>query len=283
VTEEAPTPADTPDSVVLVTPEVLEEPLPGSGWEPALYVEDEAELEELLPVVPDDVLPYEGPEVEVAESSADEVWDAAPWPETAAPAVVAEVAAIQPEAESAVPAPEEATPEEATPEYGPVAAEAGADAALGEDLKSRIEETRRRIREELEKPFAAVDEESGVDVPGGAAPIAVGAVATVPAEAPVIGESIRVTPGPANGGAESPAVLAAAATESETGADYDAMRARIELTRSRLKAKAFDAMMAGESALLGRDPETSPAPARSTTFDSEIEQTVDSTLREEDR
>jgi hypothetical protein len=71
--------------------------------------------------------------------------------------------------------------------------------------------------------------------------------------------------------------------ESESGADYDAMRARIELTRSRLKAKAFDAMMAGESALLGRDPETSPAPARSATFDSEIEQTVDSTLREDDR
>ena len=36
-------------------------------------------------------------------------------------------------------------------------AAAAADAALGEDLKSRIEETRRRIREELEKPFAAVD------------------------------------------------------------------------------------------------------------------------------
>ena len=42
-------------------------------------------------------------------------------------------------------------------------------------------------------------------------------------------------------------------------------------------------MMAGESALLGRDSETSAAPARSATFDSEIEQTVDSTLREDDR
>jgi hypothetical protein len=59
------------------------------------------------------------------------------------------------------------------------------------------------------------------------------------------------------------------------------MRARIELTRSRLKAKAFDAMMAGEAALLGRDAappaSTRPAPA----FDSDIEETVDNTLREE--
>ncbi len=271
---------DASDSVVLVTPEVLEDPLPGSGWEPALYVEDEAELEELLPVVPDDVLPYEGPQIELPKSSADEAWDAAPWPETAAPVAMAETAAIQPELESAAPA-----PEEALPEYGAVPAEAAADAALGEDLKSRIEETRRRIREELEKPFAAVDEESGADVPGGPAPIAAVAPVAAPAgvPAPVIGEPMRVSAGPANGGAESPAAVAAGVAEGESGADYDAMRARIELTRSRLKAKAFDAMMAGESALLGRDAETSPAPARSATFDSEIEQTVDSTLREDDR
>ncbi len=37
--------------------------------------------------------------------------------------------------------------------------------------------------------------------------------------------------------------------------DYDSMKSRIESTRSRLKAKAFDAMMTGEAALLGRDLE----------------------------
>ena len=62
------------------------------------------------------------------------------------------------------------------------------------------------------------------------------------------------------------------------------MRARIELTRSRLKAKAFDAMMAGETALLGRDDGArSSGPVPSAGFDSEIEQTVDNTLREEDQ
>ena len=69
----------------------------------------------------------------------------------------------------------------------------------------------------------------------------------------------------------------------ELGVDYEAMRGRIEETRSRLKAKAFDAMMTGESALLGRDPEDAgaklPAP---TDVDSEIDETIESTLREEE-
>jgi hypothetical protein len=271
-------PAGTSDSVVLVTPQVLEEPLPGSGWESsAVFAEDEVEFEELLPVVADDLLPYEGPQIGARESSAAEAWDAAGRPDTA-PA--AEAAALRREVESPP------APEETRPEYGAVPAEAAVDAALGEDLKSRIEETRRRIREELEKPFAAVDQESGADALGGPAPVAAGApsAASAGAPAPVIGEPMRVIPGPANGGVGSAtASAAAAATESENGSDYDAMRARIELTRSRLKAKAFDAMVAGESALLGRDPETAPALARSATFDSEIEKTVDSTLREEDQ
>ena len=66
---------------------------------------------------------------------------------------------------------------------------------------------------------------------------------------------MSVSPGPANGGRWI-AGGRRGGGRRETASDYDAMRARIELTRSRLKAKAFDAMMAGESALLGRDPET---------------------------
>ena len=167
----------------------------------------------------------------------------------------------------------------AAAEYGAVAAAAGVDAALGEDLKSRIEETRRRIREELEKPFAAVDQETPEITTPGPAPIA-GAPAETPT--PVIGEPISISPGPVDGGAASPAAAAAAA--GGNGSDYDAMRARIELTRSRLKAKAFDAMMAGESALLGRDAEKSSSQARpAVNFDREIEQTVESTLREEEQ
>jgi cytochrome P450 len=43
-----------------------------------------------------------------------------------------------------------------------------------------------------------------------------------------------------------------------------------------------DAMMAGESSLLRRDPEGTVAPKKSVSVDNEIEQTVESTLREED-
>ena len=61
------------------------------------------------------------------------------------------------------------------------------------------------------------------------------------------------------------------------------MRSRIEETRSRLKAKAFDAMMTGESALLGRDPEGAEVnlPVASE-VDGDIVQTIDETLREEE-
>ncbi len=158
----------------------------------------------------------------------------------------------------------------AAPEIEP--SQAAAEAELGDDLKSRIEETRRRIREELEKPFAAVDE-----------PPIPEPFQSVAAPAPVIGEAIR-TSIPANGGAPAQPAAPAEVSEGGSGSDFDAMRARIELTRSRLKAKAFDAMMAGESALLGRDDNLQGGAFKpAAPVDSEIEQTVDSTLREEDR
>jgi hypothetical protein len=294
-------------SEVLVTPELLEEPLPGAGWEPsAVFVQEEVELEELLPVVSDDIQPYEAPLI-TPEEGTDEAWDAAGWPE-AAPA--AAVGSAFPE-EEPVPEWADVVPfavarvDEAPVEPEPVVgfepevesemiAEPGAgvqvpgaaevvgaaalttEAAVGEDLRSRIEETRRRIREELEKPFAAVDEETPAVTPSPMAPVAAAAPATV------IGEPMRTTVQPPRESATASATSAEASDEDAS--DYDAMRARIELTRSRLKAKAFDAMMAGESSLLGRDLEGSSSPTGPTaSFDSEIEQTVDSTLREEDQ
>ena len=63
--------------------------------------------------------------------------------------------------------------------------------------------------------------------------------------------------------------------------DYDSMRDRIESTRSRLKAKAFDAMMTGEAALLGRDAEGSlPGQPDLRGVDSEVDQTIETSLRE---
>jgi hypothetical protein len=254
---EAAGPIEISDSVVVVTPQVLEEPVPGSGWEPsAIFVEEEVELEELLPVVADDVKPYEGPEIAKSETTVDGEWELPGWPETAA----------------------EEAPEETPAEYRATVAEPEVAPALGEDLKTRIEETRRRIREELEKPFAAVDREAPVAPP----PLTPAAEQPPALAQPVIGEPMRTDVITSNGNGDSHEARAAAADDN--GSDYDAMRARIELTRSRLKAKAFDAMMAGESALLGRDSDDSAPWSRpAATFDSEIERTVDSTLREEDQ
>ena len=95
---------------------------------------------------------------------------------------------------------------------------------------------------------------------------------------------------------EMPAVIAEAAgadeavgTESvsDGAAEFDreAMRLRIETTRNRLKAKAFDAMLSGESSLLGRSTagETDGgARIADMPVDSEVDETIESTLTEED-
>ncbi len=196
-------------SDVVFSPEVLEDPVPGAGWEPsAVFLREEAELDELLPMVPDAVQPYLG--VQVGDKTplvGEDDWIAAGWPEIAEATAAESVASMREEVSETevndleaalfeapvldeaaaevryeIPAPPpmafEAAPfAEAFPEpvaepvdefaVEPVAAvpapeiepdQAAAEAALGDDLKSRIEETRRRIREELEKPFAAVDE-----------------------------------------------------------------------------------------------------------------------------
>ena len=306
-----------PTSEVLLTPQVLDEPLPGSGWESTgAFLEEDSELEDLLPVVPDSVLPYEGPMVgDERSTSDDEAWRAAGWPEIAQAAVADSVGSMPEDdwaADWPAATPETAEPvvetaplaleEEETPFFEPAAASsapgipedhrpefrtapvtAADEEALGEDLKSRIEETRRRIREELEKPFAAVDDESPATEPvRSEKPAMAPAYASTPT--PVIGEAMRVTPAAGNVGTPALPETPAEAVASENGADYDAMRSRIELTRSRLKAKAFDAMISGESALLGRDSDDAAAAAkREAAFDSEIEHTVDTTLREEDR
>lgn len=306
-------------SEVVFSPEVLDEPVPGAGWEPsAISLREEAEIEELLPMVPDTVQPYEGVQVGEKAPVDEDAWVAAGWSEMAEEAVVEPAPAEMPEppaaevtqrddltarieetrrriAEAAAaeamppieevwdlepPAEEERidvapVAEAPAPELQPVPGGEAVEAEQGSDLKSRIEETRRRIREELEKPFAAVDEPP---LPEPVRPLA------APAPAPVIGEAIRTVTTPSDGGIPAQPAAPAEAAVDRGVSDFEAMRARIEQTRSRLKAKAFDAMMAGEAALLGRDADgEGGAPKPSVSFDTEIERTVDSTLREEDR
>jgi len=65
--------------------------------------------------------------------------------------------------------------------------------------------------------------------------------------------------------------------------DQAEMRSRIEETRTRLKVKAFDAMIGGEAALLVRDGGASPAPSCDDRFlDGDLESIVDQALAEEE-
>lgn len=199
-----------------------------------------------------------------AEAAVEAPFVAAEAPDIAEP--VAEEAPVAPESDSEPPS--VVTPElleepllvtEDTLPHVPLEAESPAGPLAADDLRARVEETRRRIRMELEQPFVAPG--SGVAAQDGA----VGEeVPMEPTPEPVIGEALM-----------EPA--------SELGVDYDAMRGRIETTRDRLKAKAFDAMMTGESALLGRDPAKAAGGLPAVTdVDSEIVEAIETTLREEE-
>lgn len=91
--------------------------------------------------------------------------------------------------------------------------------------------------------------------------------------------------------AESPAPPAqpvgaeeeAAESSEESVVDQAEMRRRIEETRSRLKAKAFDAMASGESALLGREvaEQTSPVDVDEP-LDDDVRAVIDKSLSQDD-
>ena len=73
------------------------------------------------------------------------------------------------------------------------------------------------------------------------------------------------------------------AREATGSIDQAEMRRRIEETRARLKAKAFDAMMSGEAALLSRDSGDKPVPkADDIKLDDEVESTIDESLSQEE-
>ena len=65
--------------------------------------------------------------------------------------------------------------------------------------------------------------------------------------------------------------------------DQAEMRRRIEETRARLKAKAFDAMMSGEAALLSRDSGERAVPGgEDHVLDEETDTVIDESLSQEE-
>lgn len=134
------------------------------------------------------------------------------------------------------------------------------------DLRARIEDTRERIRRELELSFAARSQQEAPSEPE-------------PAPGPIAeGGEPKAAPSGVPSGAEG------VPRAPDGSFDQEAMRHRIEETRNRLKAKAFDAMMSGEASLLSRDSEAgqraSTAPPVS--LDSEVAESIEKTLTEEE-
>ena len=151
-----------------------------------------------------------------------------------------------------------------------------------------------------EEPFAepAPTLEADLDSHRGEVPIAV-------AETPAEIETVTEEPVPVPAVAEEPAIEEPVAEipvadeppvaepaavvdqgeapRSEATIDQAEMRRRIEETRARLKAKAFDAMMSGEAALLSRDSGDKPVPEGSKVeVDGEVAETIDESLSQED-
>ena len=131
------------------------------------------------------------------------------------------------------------------------------------DLRARIEDTRERIRRELELSFAAqgqqeVDSEPEPDP-----------------EPEAEGEPVS---------APAPSGTDAVPRAADGSFDQEAMRRRIEETRNRLKAKAFDAMMSGEASMLSRDSGSGPraSAASPVPLDSEVAESIEKTLTEEE-
>jgi hypothetical protein len=123
----------------------------------------------------------------------------------------------------------------------------------------------------VEEPEAEVVEEPVVEEPLAEEPVVEEPVAEV-VEEPVVAEPV----------AEEPVVEEPAAREGEP-IDQAEMRRRIEETRARLKAKAFDAMMSGESALLSRDSGEKPVPkGDEVKLDGELESSIDESLSQEE-
>ena len=109
------------------------------------------------------------------------------------------------------------------------------------------------------------------------APVAAADVPVETAAEPVVAEAAAPDVAPV---AEE---VPAAADETVGTVDQAEMRRRIEETRARLKAKAFDAMMSGEAALLARDSGEKPVPRTvDVPVDHEVAETLDESLSQDD-
>jgi hypothetical protein len=219
-------------------------------------VAEEAVVDE--PVVDEPVVDEPVVEEPVLEGPAFREPDAAPEPD-----VVVEVPVEEPRAWEIAYDEREAPAVEQPPAEMPIAEEPVSEEPAAEPVVA--EEAAVEVVAEAQTPEPVADETVDEVIE---APVADEAVADEPVgEEPVV---------------EEPAVDEPAAREGGP-IDQAEMRRRIEETRARLKAKAFDAMMSGESALLSRDSGAKPVPTGDDVkLDGELESTIDESLSQEE-
>jgi gas vesicle protein len=289
---------DTAPAIEVEEPQVGAEPtvaeVPAADEAPVV---DEAPAVEEAPVAEESPITEEAVEEPVAETD----------PVIEEPAVIAEPVIEEPalEAEPVVDvAPElleapqahveEALPEEPVAESEPVTEETAEEAEAepvveepvveapvaeegAEPISPRIGERETWLAEAAPQAVET-DEEPVADVYPAAEETAIEepvAEETVVDEAAVDEPVAEVEPAAEAPAADEPA--------GDAAIDQAEMRRRIEETRARLKAKAFDAMMSGEAALLSRDSGEKPVPREAEIkVDDELEDKLDESLSPED-
>ena len=177
--------------------------------------------------------------------------------------------------------------------FAPVAAEeAVVEEVVAEEAVAEEPTAEEAVVEEVAAEEAVVEETVVEEAPvreaaaGLVADMTSGSGAAVAEEEPAeAAEEIEaaVVEEPVAEAVEEPVAADEAATREDGTIDQAEMRRRIEETRARLKAKAFDAMMSGESALLSRDSGEKPVPkGDDVKLDGELESTIDESLSQEE-
>ena len=196
---------------------------------------------------------------------------------SAEPDVVVEAPAEEPRAWELAYDKEESPAVEQPQTEAPVAEEPAAETPVSEESiaeEAPVSEAAEGLVADItSSPVAAVAEEAPAEAVAEVEEIEVVAVEEAPAEEPVADEPVVEEPA----AEEEPSARAGGAINQAE------MRRRIEETRARLKAKAFDAMMSGESALLSRDSGEKPLPkGDDVKLDGELESTIDESLSQEE-
>jgi len=222
-------------------------------------------------------------EAEIAEAVAEEavaeaVIAEAVAEEAVADAVIAEAVAEEAVAEAVI---EEAVAEEAVIEEA-VAEEVVAEAVIDEAVAEEVVITDAAVVEEAlaVEEMPVVEEIPVVEE----TPVAEAMPAREPngLVADLANSSTGEAP-PTEVPVAEPASAEPPAGRENGSIDQAEMRRRIEETRARLKAKAFDAMMSGEAALLSRDSGENAVPTGDEVkLDAETDSTIDESLSQED-